>query len=80
MTAAQQTALEQITEKMREHFDCAVLIFETDAQDSDDPKLHHLTYRVSGTFAQCLGLVRYAEHKMLTEPRKHSRKINAEMF
>lgn len=67
MTSAQTSALEQITEIMREHFDAAVFIFETDAENDDDPKLDHLSYRCSGTFSQGLGLVKYAEHKMLKD-------------
>lgn len=65
MTAAQDSALERITEIMREHFDSAVFIFETDAREDNDPTLCHLSYRCAGTFSQGLGLVRYAEHKML---------------
>lgn len=67
MTVAQTTALLEITEKMREHFDAAVFIFETDAEKADDPTLCHLSYRCAGTFSQALGLVRYAEHKMLKD-------------
>lgn len=70
MTAAQTTALEQITELMREHFDAGVFVFETDARQDDDPKLLHLSYRGAGTFSQQLGLLEYARHKMLTEPEK----------
>lgn len=67
MTAAQTSALDQITEIMREHFDSAVFAFETDAQKDDDPTLYNLSYRCCGTFAQGLGLIRYVEHKMLNE-------------
>lgn len=67
MTDAQTSAMEQITEIMREHFDAAVFIFETDAQKDDDPTLCHLSYRCSGTFSQGLGLVTYAKSKMLRE-------------
>lgn len=65
MTTTQTQVLEQITELMREHFDGAVFIFETDARQDDDPTLCHLSYRCAGTFAQALGLVDYARHKML---------------
>lgn len=67
MTTAQQSVLDQITNLMREHFDAAVFIFETDAAKDSDPTLCHLSYRCAGTFAQGLGLVRYCEHKMLKE-------------
>lgn len=67
MTTTQQSVLDQITNLMREHFDAAVFIFETDAQKDDDPTLYNLSYRNAGTFAQGLGLVRYCEHKMLNE-------------
>lgn len=67
MTAAQTAAMDQITEIMREHFESAVFIFETDANDSSDPTLYHLSFRTAGTFSSALGLVRYAEHKMLKD-------------
>lgn len=67
MTSAQDTALEQITSIMREHFDAAVFIFETDANVDGDPTLAQLSCRYSGTFSQALGLVRYAEHKLLND-------------
>lgn len=67
MTSAQDTALEQITNIMREHFDAAVFIFETDASDNEDPTAVTLSCRYSGTFSQALGLVRYAEHKLLND-------------
>lgn len=67
MTTTQSQVLEQITELMREHFDGAVFIFETDAQKDDDPTLCHLSYRCAGSFAQGLGLVEYAKHKMLND-------------
>ncbi len=67
MTAAQQTVLDEVTEKIREHFDAAVLIVEMDAGNDADPTLEHLTYRTKGTFSQGLGLLEYARHKMLTE-------------
>lgn len=67
MTSAQTSAMDQITEIMREHFESAVFIFETDADDRNDPTLFHLSYRTAGTFSSALGLVRYAEHKMLRD-------------
>lgn len=67
MTTAQTSALDRITEIMREHFDSAVFIFETDAEDDSDPTLAHLSYRTSGTFSSAIGLVEYAKHKMLTD-------------
>lgn len=67
MTAAQTAAMDQITEIMREHFESAVFIFETDAEDPSDPTLTHLSYRCSGTFSAGLGLVEYAKHKMLKD-------------
>lgn len=42
MTAAQETALAQITELMREHFDAGLFIFETNSEVADDPKLFDL--------------------------------------
>ena len=45
MTITQSQVLERITELMREHFDGAVFIFETDAQKDNDPTLCHLSYR-----------------------------------
>lgn len=67
MSDAQTAAMDQITEIMREHFESAVFIFETDADDKSDPTLCHLSYRCSGTFSACLGLVEYAKHKMLKD-------------
>jgi len=67
MTAAQSAALDKITEIMREHFDSAVFVFETDANVPEDPKLSDLSYRINGTFCQSLGLLKYAEHRMLSE-------------
>lgn len=67
MTATQDKVLDEITNLMREHFDAAVFIFETDADKPDDPTLYNLSYRCAGTFAQGLGLVDYARHKMLRE-------------
>ena len=67
MTDAQTAAMDQITEIMREHFESAVFIFETDGNDPDDPTLTNLSYRCSGTFSAGLGLVEYAKHKMLTD-------------
>jgi len=67
MTAAQTTALDNITSIMREHFDAAVFVFETDAKEDGDPTLVDLTCRYSGTFSQALGLLEYAKHKILTE-------------
>lgn len=67
MTTAQTSAMDQITEIMREHFESAVFVFETDAKNPADLTLYHLSYRCAGTFAAALGLVRYVEHKMLNE-------------
>lgn len=67
MTEAQSTALAQITELAREHFDSALFVFETDAEDANDPTKCWLSYRVCGSFATAIGLARYAERKMIRE-------------
>lgn len=71
MTHAQQTALDQITELMREHFDSAIIVVEVDAGTDSDPTLQHLSYRVAGGFASSLGLIEYAKDKIL-----HARSAN----
>lgn len=65
MTAVQQTVLDEITEKMREHFDAAVLIVEVDAGTDEDPTLRHCSYRTCGSFSSSIGLCEYAKDKML---------------
>lgn len=64
MTDAQNEALEQVKRLMREHFDSAVFIFE-----SEDPSTSQgwdTNYTTSGgSFSSSIGLVRYAEHRML---------------
>lgn len=67
MTDAQNQALDRITELMREHFDAAVFVFETDSRVDDDPKLLDLSYRNSGTFSQAIGLLEYGKHRMLNQ-------------
>jgi hypothetical protein len=52
---------------MREHFDSALFVFETDAMEDRDPTLCHLSYRTCGTCASSLGLIEYAKHKILRE-------------
>ena len=69
MTDIQKTVLDEITEKMREHFDSAVFIFETDAAKDDDPTLVHISYRTSGSFCAGLGLLEYCKDKMLNDEK-----------
>lgn len=64
MTDAQNQALEEIKGLMREHFDAAVFIFEN--EDPNSTMGWETNYTSSGgSFASSIGLVRYAEHRML---------------
>lgn len=65
MTDAQHSALDRISEIMREHFDSAVFIFEVDAGTDEDPTLRQLSYATSGSYSSSLGLVVHAKDRML---------------
>lgn len=67
MNASQEQALAKITELMREHFDAAIFVFETDAEEVSDPELLDLSYRYSGTFTNAIGLLEYGKHRLLRE-------------
>jgi hypothetical protein len=69
MTAAQQSALDRITEIMREHFDSAVFAFEVEAGTDANPTLQHLSYRTAGSFSAGLGLLEYVKNEMLHDDR-----------
>lgn len=64
MTAAQQETLDQIKKLMREHFETAIFIYET--EDENNATTSELEYSGVGSFASSIGLVRVAEAKMMS--------------
>lgn len=71
MTDAQHSALDRISEIMREHFGAAVFIFEVDAGTDEDPTLQQLSYATSGSYSSSLGLVAYANDRMLHDEHQN---------
>lgn len=67
MTQAQETAIRQIQEIMREHFDAGIVILQGEAQTDEDTtqeqadKSTSIQYLFHGGYATAIGLVELAK-------------------